>query len=189
MLATVAIAGSIAAFALLNSKSYVSNQTFLASNPFTEAERAFINYVSEFGRTYGTKEEYAYRLQVFAQNWEDLVSHNSQNDAGYFKAINEYSDWTPEEFKRLKGALYKPNTSRTLLFSDNEAVPNAVDWRQQGAVTGVKNQGSCGSCWAYSTTGAIEGIYKIRTGSLLSFSEQQLVDCSRVNYGCGGGWP
>ena len=68
-------------------------------------------------------------------------------------------------------------------------MPAAVDWTTQNAVTPVKNQGSCGSCWAFATTGAIEGIVAIRNRTLLSLSEQQLVDCDKTSSGCEGGWP
>jgi len=64
-----------------------------------------------------------------------------------------------------------------------------MDWRNAGAVGVPKDQGQCGSCWAFSTTGAIEGLYKIKDGILPSFSEQQLVDCAKTSYGCEGGWP
>jgi C1A family cysteine protease len=81
-----------------------------------------------------------------------------------------------------------PQSAKRYANFANETVPASVNWINAGAVTPIKDQGQCGSCWAFSSTGALEGIHAIESGTLLSFSEQQLVDCSTANGGCGGGW-
>jgi len=102
--------------------------------------------------------------------------------------LNQFSALTTEEFvQTYLGTVVKKSFNDI----DNELTINigAIDWSTQGAVTGVKNQGSCGSCWAFSATGGLEGLSKIAYGTLESFSEQQLVDCSGSfgNQACNGG--
>jgi len=108
--------------------------------------------------------------------------------------MNLFADLTSEEFKN--------QNSRCAFVEDDEeivransvkfesgALPATVDWRTKGVVTPVKNQQQCGSCWAFSTTGVLESFHAIKTSKLLSFSEQQIVDCDTSCYGCDGGWP
>ena len=111
---------------------------------------------------------------------------------GFTCALNEYSDLDSAEFaKQLTGYRNRPNrkpAEKTFVTTDAR-IPTSVDWRTQGYVTGIKNQGQCGSCWAFSTTGSLEGQHFNATGKLVSLSEQNLVDCSGAegNEGCNGG--
>merc|ERR1719214_5086 len=102
-----------------------------------------------------------------------------------------FSDLTSEEFSKIYMGYVEPTKSvgsmPYLGAHSVSAAPARVDWTEQGAVTPVKNQASCGSCWAFSTTGSLEGAYKISSGTLVSLSEEQLVACSKQNHGCQGG--
>jgi cathepsin L len=108
---------------------------------------------------------------------------------------NQFTHLSADEFSaRYIGGWRGPSkrvnpVATEHLMTDPESLPQSIDWTQRGAVTGVKNQGQCGSCWAFSTTGSVEGINYINNGNLISLSEQQLVDCagSYGNQGCNGG--
>lgn len=136
-----------------------------------------------------------YRFKVFERNLKQYIAHNLKN-SGWEQGINDFSDMTWQEFK---GAyLMAPqNCSATNNFLSTAKpaalnYPTSFEWNSYGVVTPVKNQGSCGSCWAFSTVGTLEAHWRILgKGSDVFFSEQQLVDCARAfeNYGCEGGLP
>jgi C1A family cysteine protease len=165
-------------------------KTFL-STPMTDAEREFINFISEHQRSYGTKEEYEYRLSLFADAYNRVK--NQDTKASFKLGLNHLADMSDYEYKRLLGykAELKQNKGmKSFAIYQSASAPASVDWRANNAVTGVKNQGSCGSCWAFSTTGSVEGAHAIASGNLVSISEQQLVDCAYLSYGnmgCSGG--
>lgn len=113
---------------------------------------------------------------------------NSQNDVTYQLGLNHFADWTEAEYKSLLGyKSQRVGINKVEVLDASNATP--VDWRTKGAVNGVKNQASCGSCWAFSAVAALEGAYAAQHGQLLNLSEQQLVDCSHEgeNAGCNGG--
>ncbi|KAL4566395.1 hypothetical protein LXL04_030510 [Taraxacum kok-saghyz] len=157
----------------------------------------FEDWCRQHGKSYSTEEEKLYRLNVFQDNYDYILRHNADSNSSYTLALNAFADLTHHEFKlaRLRGLsasaasgdLIRLNRGSSLIESSVD-LPKALDWREKGAVTNVKDQGSCGACWSFSATGAMEGINQITTGSLISLSEQELVDCDRsFNNGCEGG--
>jgi len=150
-------------------------------------ESAFQEHIANFGLTYGTTEEYNFRLDLFIEKDQIISELNANPEHTFTVGHNQFSTWTDAEYKKLLGA--KVNTeAKDVEVLDTANLTDSVDWRTKGAVNAVKNQGQCGSCWAFSATSAIEGHHFIATGNLLSFAEQEIVDCDTTSYGCNGGW-
>ncbi|KAJ8665127.1 hypothetical protein QAD02_006789 [Eretmocerus hayati] len=159
-------------------------------------------FKSNFVKMYSNSIEEQLRMNIFMENYKMIAEHNAKYEKGlvtYELGINQFSDMLPEEFSEKYTGFkvtsetledLSNHTTATFLAPANVEVPNSVDWREKGAVTPVKNQGECGSCWAFSTTGSVEGQHFRKTGQLVSLSEQQLLDCSLIiygNLGCYGG--
>ncbi|CAM8881886.1 unnamed protein product [Rhodiola kirilowii] len=152
-------------------------------------------WMTEHGRDYGSAEEREYRFKIFKNTVERVNAHNQVEGRSYDMAVNKFSDMTYDELKAKYTGL--ATTGRSLagrsdlinLMSKtmNGDVPESVDWRKEGAVTEIKDQKECESCWAFAVVAAMEGATKIATGELISLSEQELVDCDYYDHGCGGG--
>jgi len=186
--ASLAIVGVAACVAL-----YAMTQTAQSTSLYTDisgAEMEFIRYVAKFGKSYGTKEEFAFRSEIFKKNYARILEENQNKENTFTLELNKFADWTPAEYKRILSLPVRESRSSNAVASNNVSIPSSIDWRTEGAVNAVKDQGQCGSCWAFSAVAAMEGRWKIKTGNLLNLSEQQLVDCSQKygNEGCNGGW-
>jgi hypothetical protein len=158
-----------------------------------EYENEFTEYVMTQQKQY-TADEFFYRFGVWRRAYDMIREHNAAGKS-WQMGVNQFTDMTPEEFSAWvnRGAFPPAVPSNAVPFEANPMFdpPESIDWIAKGAVTPVKDQAACGSCWAFSTVGAIEGWWQINHGGKLQdFSEQQLVDCSKdVCYGCQGGWP
>jgi KDEL-tailed cysteine endopeptidase len=186
--AALAVVGVAACVAL-----YAVTQTAQSSSLYTDisgAEMEYIRFVAKFGKSYGTKEEFAMRSNIFKQNYARIVEENLNKENTFTLENNKFADWTPAEYKRILNLKKSESKGTRSLVNSNVSIPASIDWRTEGAVNAVKDQGQCGSCWAFSAVAAMEGRWKIKSANLLNMSEQQLVDCSGSygNEGCNGGW-
>jgi cathepsin L len=159
-------------------------------------EEKFFNWVSEHSVLAQSGSHFVKMLQNFANNDDIIETHNSANQT-FTLGHNQFSHMSLGEWREyVKLGLKKPDAPVASSIheapKDTSSLASSVDWSTAGAVTGVKDQGSCGSCWSFSATGALEGAYKLKHGSLKSFSEQNLVDCDTyrnggTDMGCNGG--
>ncbi|KAJ4954716.1 hypothetical protein NE237_011499 [Protea cynaroides] len=149
-------------------------------------------WMAQYGREYKDAAEKEKRFLIFKNNVELIESFNKAGDKPYKLSINQFADLGDEEFKATRTGYksptgQRPSSNTEFMYNNVTDVSPSMDWRVKGAVTPIKDQGSCGCCWAFSVVAAMEGITQLKTGNLVSLSEQELVDCDNNNYGCNGG--
>ena len=157
----------------------------------------FIHFQEKFNKKYNSMVETSTRFEIFSKNIRDIFSHNLDHTQNFTMGINQFTDLTPDEFKAqyihgLRELHSEVGSYNCKVFTSKATgVPETVDWRTNGAVTSVKDQGQCGSCWTFSSTGAVEGAWAIAKKQLIDLSEQELVDCATGfaygSHGCSGG--
>ncbi|XP_072998650.1 low-temperature-induced cysteine proteinase-like [Typha latifolia] len=175
----------------------------LSSNATEHATVLFEQWREKHGKVYAYPAEREQRFESFRKNLEYVVRQRNAREegaasSGHFVGLNKFADLSNEEFRaRYLSRMLRTRETKKLRRVEEMAMggreesceaPSSLDWRKRGAVTGVKDQGDCGSCWAFSSTGAMEGINAITTGDLISLSEQELVDCDTTSEGCEGGY-
>lgn len=196
IVALLAVAGS--ALADLRQEEHIAFLQSAKANPM----QAFNTWLTQHGKGYANDaKQSADRFKIWQANLEYVLEHNAKGKS-YWLGMNSLADLTQEEYAQrylgfnkeyLKAQRAKKaasNSPRVFKYADvdESTLPDEVDFRKQGAVTRVKNQLQCGSCWAFSATGAVEGINYLVTKELVSLSEQMLVDCDTwKDQGCNGG--
>ncbi|KAL8511656.1 hypothetical protein ACS0TY_018169 [Phlomoides rotata] len=144
-------------------------------------------------RVYKDETNKAMRFIIFKDNVEYIESFNEAGARPFKLAINKFADLTNEEFQASRNGYRttshpKTGKASSYRYANVSVVPASMDWRKKGVVTSVKDQGQCGCCWAFSAVAATEGINQLTTGTLISLSEQELVDCNTTqDEGCNGG--
>jgi cathepsin L len=151
-----------------------------------EYQNRFNDFVVLHNKEYASAVETVKRYNIFKAN-VDWIEEFNRTPKSFQVGITKFADLTNEEYRTYLSTYTKSESGS--IFNASIAAPTSIDWRTKGAVTGVKDQGQCGSCWSFSTTGSVEGCHFITTGKLVSLSEQNLVDCSSAegNQGCNGG--
>ncbi|GFS68751.1 cathepsin L [Nephila pilipes] len=163
--------------------------------PFDRShENEWNEFKDHFQKSYKSLEDETLRRSIWQMHFHDIIRHNFLADLGmrsYKMGLNAFSDKTVEEMvgsvKKYERKDYFPKKGLNWNLPPVSELPEKLDWRDAGLVTPVKNQEPCGACWAFSTTGSLEGQHMKKTGNLVSLSEQNIIDCSKDNDGCNGG--
>ena len=158
----------------------------LHSSGSTQIQDQFQDFIQTYKISYSNSGEYEFRLQTFTQNLDKIADLNRRNPKAVF-AVNQFTDRTPEEMKQMLGRRNTPNRGHCV-DKEESGTPTSIDWKK--LMGDLKNQASCGSCWAFASSAVAEGRYALSKGQktvTTRFSEQQLVDCDKVNDGCEGG--
>lgn len=154
---------------------------------------SFLDFVKRHDKEYATMAYLEERFEIYKENMEFVHHHNQNKTHSFILGETIFADLTVQEFQDMMMSEIQSEKTCDAFSrsSDLTSVPTEIDWREKGAVTPIKDQGQCGSCWSFSATGAMEGAWQVATGELVSLSEQQLVDCSLGfkygNHGCNGG--
>merc|ERR1711936_663095 len=153
-----------------------------------QVRQQFEEFKVKFNKTYSSSNEEETRFKIFASNLEELEL--TKTKASYSTGVTQFSDLTREEFRTFYlGGVKRPNPGvlpKADAKASKKSLPTSMDWREHGVVSAVKNQGQCGSCWAFATTEMVESYAAIATGSLLELSTQQVTSCSPNPLNCGG---
>jgi C1A family cysteine protease len=149
------VLSSLTTFMLIHKKQSLTSDVTLVTL------KEFQNYLTKFNKHYSSNEETTLRLKIYQHNVEKINRINSDDTKTYKAGINQFTDMTHEELIRkiLMRELPKFESNTHTKYFEHLEVPNTIDWTTKGATTAVKNQGSCGSCWSFSTTGVLEGAY------------------------------
>jgi len=154
-----------------------------------EAEKMFLDHLNEFGKSYGTVEEFQFRKNIFMDKLRFINEWNAGKNT-HQVGVNQFMTWTDAEYKKILGG-FNIKTDKAQAVLDDSNLKDGVNWVTEGKVSPVKNQGQCGSCWSFATTGSMESANVIQNGGeMVTVSEQQFVDCdTQHDMGCQGGNP
>lgn len=161
-----------------------------SSIKFFNEERSFISWMRS-NNNYYIGEEYHFRLGLYISRIRYIQEFNKRTNRTFKVGLNKLSCYTPSEYQMLLG--FVKDTKKIIQKTETTKIsinaPDSIDWRDKGVVNSIKDQARCGSCWAFSAICTCESSYALKTGRLLSFSEQNFVDCVPLCYGCNGGSP